>query len=231
MNYETHPAPPEPAPQPVRVALPQAGFFLAFNQFFPVKDKLAWGYVMPGRREFLAYCKKLVDTQALPEDWYTIDATKFADRTGKADLGALLIDLWTFFTGKTIWKHPDIEAFVTAAKSKNRDFGEPAMDYLARMYGTELNSLLELARSHKPLAAPLNTDGEMAAQALYAIRHEMARTLTDIFIRRTGLGTLGYVGDEITKSIASVASRELGWGARRAEKELEAVKKAMVLPE
>lgn len=124
----------------------------------------------------------------------------------------------------------DIESFVATAKSKNRDFSEPAMDYLARMYGTELNSLLELARSARTLAAPLNTDGEIAAQALYAIRHEMARTLTDIFIRRTGLGTLGYVGDEITKSIASVASRELGWDARRTEKELEAAKKAMMLP-
>ena len=124
----------------------------------------------------------------------------------------------------------DIEAFVDTAKSNNSDFSEPAIDYLSRMYGTELNSLLELARSARTLAAPLNTDGEIAAQALYAIRHEMARTLTDIFIRRTGLGTLGYVGDEITKSIASVASRELGWDARRTEKELEAAKKAMMLP-
>jgi glycerol-3-phosphate dehydrogenase len=124
----------------------------------------------------------------------------------------------------------NLDVFVASAKSKNRDFSESAMDYLARMYGTELNSLLELARSDKTLAVPLNSDGEMAAQALYAIRYEMARTLTDIFIRRSGLGTLGYVGDEITETIANLASRELGWDSQRAEREIESVKKAMVLP-
>ncbi len=122
----------------------------------------------------------------------------------------------------------DLEAFVAAAKAKYPEFA--GVDYLARMYGTELDPLLELARSEKSLSAPLNADGEMAAQALYATRHEMARTLTDIFIRRTGLGTLGYPGDAVAESIASVASRALGWIPARVERELESSKKAMVVP-
>jgi glycerol-3-phosphate dehydrogenase len=122
----------------------------------------------------------------------------------------------------------DMEAFVAAAKAKSPEFA--GVDYLARMYGTELDSLLELARSDKSLSAPLNADGEIAAQALYAIRHEMARTLTDIFIRRTGLGTLGYPGDDVAEKIASVASRALGWIPARVARELEAAKKVMNVP-
>lgn len=123
----------------------------------------------------------------------------------------------------------DMEAFVTAARAQFPEFA--GIDYLARMYGTELNPLLELACSDKTLSAPLNPDGEIPAQALYAIRHEMARTLTDIFIRRTGLGTLGYPGDAVAESIAGLASRELNWNPARVEKELESAKKVMMLPE
>ncbi len=71
----------------------------------------------------------------------------------------------------------------------------------------------------------------MSAQVVYAIREEMACTLMDILIRRTGIGTLGYPGDEVVESIAGLASHELGWSQARAEKELEAVKKTIGLPE
>ena len=55
----------------------------------------------------------------------------------------------------------DIDTFVAAAKTANSDFNEPAVDYLARIYGTEFNNVVEIARSDKKFAVPLNADGEM----------------------------------------------------------------------
>ena len=124
----------------------------------------------------------------------------------------------------------DMAAFLSSAKTKNRDFDETGLDYLARMYGTELDRLLSLARSEKPLAERLNADGEMPAQAVYAIRNEMAQTLTDILIRRTGLGTLGYPGNAVVEQIAQIAARELQWNQARLDRELESAKKAISLP-
>ncbi len=125
----------------------------------------------------------------------------------------------------------DMEMFIKQAKATYTEFPEHTVDYLARMYGTELPKVMSLAQKDKQFTAPLNADGEMSAQVIYAIREEMACTLMDILIRRTGIGTLGYPGDEVVESIAGLASHELGWSQARAEKELEAVKKTIGLPE
>jgi glycerol-3-phosphate dehydrogenase len=124
----------------------------------------------------------------------------------------------------------DINAFVASSKAANSDFAESAMDYLARIYGTELKDVIDIARSDKKYAAPLNADGEMSAQAIYAIAHEMARTLTDILIRRTGIGTLGNPGSGALESIAEIAARELKWSSTRIDLELETAIKALSVP-
>lgn len=124
----------------------------------------------------------------------------------------------------------DINAFVASAKSANKDFSEPAVDYLARIYGTELSGVLNIARSEKRYAEPFNTDGEMLAQVPYAIRNEMACTLIDIVIRRTGIGTLGNPGSKVLEAIAEIAARELNWNTARVDRELEGAGKALSLP-
>jgi glycerol-3-phosphate dehydrogenase len=70
----------------------------------------------------------------------------------------------------------------------------------------------------------------MPAQAVYACRHEMARTLVDILIRRTGLGTLGNPGESALKAVAEAAARELNWDGARFDRELEAATKALAVP-
>jgi glycerol-3-phosphate dehydrogenase len=125
---------------------------------------------------------------------------------------------------------PDIDAFVASAKKANSDFSEPAVDYLSRIYGTEFNNVMEIARSDKKYAVPLNADGEMPAQVVYAIKHEMARTLKDILIRRTGIGTLGNPGTKVLEMIAGIAARELNWDTARVDRELETAGKALSVP-
>jgi glycerol-3-phosphate dehydrogenase len=125
----------------------------------------------------------------------------------------------------------DIDAFIYSAKTANSDFDGSSMDYLARIYGTEFNDVMRIARSDKRFATPLNADGEMPAQALYAIRQEMACTLTDILLRRTGIGTLGNPGTGVLETIAEIASRELKWSAARIDNELEKAVKALSVPD
>jgi glycerol-3-phosphate dehydrogenase len=48
----------------------------------------------------------------------------------------------------------------------------------------------------------------------------MARTLSDILMRRTGIGTLGNPGEDVLRKVAQVAAKELKWDQARVEKEI-----------
>ena len=90
----------------------------------------------------------------------------------------------------------------------------------AENYGNEFEPVLELARHDRQLAEVLNEDGEILAQAVYAARYEMARTLSDIVLRRTGIATLGNPGNEVLEKVALSAAKELGWDDKRVTRSL-----------
>jgi glycerol-3-phosphate dehydrogenase len=125
---------------------------------------------------------------------------------------------------------PDMNAFVAAAKAAYRDFPEKSVDFLARIYGTALPEVMGIALSDKQYASPLDADGELPAQVVYAIRQEMACTLMDILVRRTGIGTLGNPGKDVIEIVAGIAASELKWDKARMEGELAAAEKALSLP-
>ena len=125
----------------------------------------------------------------------------------------------------------DMDAFVRAVHRDNKDFSGPTLEYLSRNYGTEHAAILQLAREDSRLAETLNADGEILAQVTYAIRQEMARTLTDIVMRRTGIGTLGNPGKEVLHKVAAIAARELNWDAGKINQEISDVNNLLKLPE
>ncbi len=124
----------------------------------------------------------------------------------------------------------DLEAFMADAKSQYPDFPAQSVDFLARLYGTELPQVMEIARSDPAYTSRLDGDGEMLAQVVYAIREEMALTLKDILLCRTGIGSLGHPGEETLQKVAQVAARELGWEGARVERELESVERVLTIP-
>jgi len=67
-------------------------------------------------------------------------------------------------------------------------------------------------------------------QALFALRHEMARSLPDIFLRRTGMGTLGDPGARTIAAIGTIAARELGWPGKKLTEETETLKRLVAVP-
>ena len=90
--------------------------------------------------------------------------------------------------------------------------------------------VLDLARRDDALAEPLDADGEMPAQVVYAVREEMAFTMKDIILRRTGIGTPGYPGAEVIEKVAAIAAGELGWDDDRRATEISLAREALTLP-
>jgi glycerol-3-phosphate dehydrogenase len=124
----------------------------------------------------------------------------------------------------------DINAFVEFCKTKYSNLPSETADYLSRVYGTEIDSLMSIADKDKSLTAPLTTEGEIMAQVVYAIENEMAIKLTDILFRRTGLGTLGHPGKDALKKIADTAGSILGWDQDRKNSELLEAEKLFKKP-
>jgi len=63
----------------------------------------------------------------------------------------------------------------------------------------------------------------VAAEVSYVVRAEMAVRLTDIVVRRLGLGDAGHPGVAAVRAAAAVAARELSWDQARMETEIVAV--------
>lgn len=115
----------------------------------------------------------------------------------------------------------DMNAFLARMRSENRDFHGNTVECLGRLYGTECVKVLELARRENLLAEHLNSDGELPAQVVYGVHYEMARTLKDMVLRRTGIATLGNPGKKSLLRVARVMARELNWDQERIFEEVE----------
>jgi glycerol-3-phosphate dehydrogenase len=101
--------------------------------------------------------------------------------------------------------------------------GLPMLPHLARLYGARVADVLELSGSRPELSAPLSASGDIGAQVLFAMREEMALTLEDVVMRRTGIGQLGHPGDASIEAVADLMSGELGWNAARRETEIRSL--------
>ncbi|MEJ2643278.1 MAG: glycerol-3-phosphate dehydrogenase C-terminal domain-containing protein, partial [Desulfosarcinaceae bacterium] len=101
---------------------------------------------------------------------------------------------------------------------------------LGRYYGKAYGEILALCETDARWAAPLNADGEILAQVVFAVRSEMAQTLLDIVLRRTGIATLGHPGPAVLHRVALVAAAELGWDAERRLAELKAADRYLQVP-
>jgi glycerol-3-phosphate dehydrogenase len=85
--------------------------------------------------------------------------------------------------------------------------------------------VLALTRDDASLADPIVAPHPaIAAEIVYAIRSELAQTLTDVVVRRIQIGSGGYPGDEVAVRVAAVMQRECGWSDARVEAERRALR-------
>ena len=107
--------------------------------------------------------------------------------------------------------------------------GVPAEAYqpLAARYGQAAVEVLKLAGEHPTLAEPIVTGlPDLLAEASFAARHEQARTVGDVLLRRTRLGLLA--GRELCRPsaggprrVAEAVGAQAGWDERRVIAEVE----------
>jgi len=104
--------------------------------------------------------------------------------------------------------------------------GEEALAQLAFRYGHAARRVLELARKDPALAAPIVPGRpDLLAEVVLAARHEQARTLADVLLRRTRLGILAAPelrDPEARRPIAAAMGAELGWSQDQVEAEIDA---------
>ena len=96
--------------------------------------------------------------------------------------------------------------------------------HLIARYAERAADIITLIHERRDLETPVSsTQPTLAAEVVYVIRHEQAIKLTDVVIRRTGLGSAGHPGDEAVRGCARIAAGELKWDAARTAEEIDAV--------
>jgi glycerol-3-phosphate dehydrogenase len=104
--------------------------------------------------------------------------------------------------------------------------GEEAIAQLAFRYGHAARNVLKLAHEDAKLAEPIVPGRpDLLAEAVVAARHEQARSVADVLLRRTRLGLLAapQLRDaDSVRAVAAAMGAELGWNRRRVKREAEA---------
>ena len=104
-------------------------------------------------------------------------------------------------------------------------------EHLVFNYGSEAPQVLELCAEDENLRQPL-IEGlpHIVAEALYAIRAEMAVTVTDVMTRRTRLAMLAGAGSlAAARTVAGLIGRELGLSREEQERQIEEYRVELML--
>lgn len=95
---------------------------------------------------------------------------------------------------------------------------------LARNHGSNGTNVLCSLREAPALAERLGPSGTLAAEVVYATRHELATRLSDCVFRRTDIGSSGHPGETALRRCAELMAGDLGWSPMRQAQELEDVR-------
>jgi glycerol-3-phosphate dehydrogenase len=113
-------------------------------------------------------------------------------------------------------------SFVERAKIlKAGDLDDNVIENLCRNYGSRYQNVIQLAEKKKHVSAICESFPDIWAEVVYAIRAEMAVSLSDVLFRRTGLCTLGNPGTSIIEEVADVMAKELKWKKARKNQEID----------
>lgn len=104
-------------------------------------------------------------------------------------------------------------------------FDDRTRAHLTGVYGARCVQVIEIAASDGALLARLGAQtAAIGAEVVYAIRHEAARHLDDVLMRRCAIGSGRWPGDDVAVRAADIAARELGWTAAQRNEEIEELK-------
>jgi glycerol-3-phosphate dehydrogenase len=120
----------------------------------------------------------------------------------------------------------NFEALVSEIREQLPDDSKHAAKAIAHNYGSDYATMLGCASdpSHRSTIGDTNVIG---AEVIHAVRHEMAKTLADIVLRRTELGTGDDPGDDAIQQVASIVCDELGWDQQAVDSQVAALQKIL----
>lgn len=99
--------------------------------------------------------------------------------------------------------------------------------HIQRLYGTDAPRVVDATAGSPQLAERIVPSLPIiGAQIVEAVRNEMALTLEDVVLRRTGLGSAGYPGDQAILRVERIVREELGWASSRAQDEVQLLKES-----
>ncbi len=108
----------------------------------------------------------------------------------------------------------------------NTELPEGATDQLAFRYGHASRAVLDLCETSPQLAEPIVPGHpDLMAEVVIAARHEQARSVADVLLRRTRLGLVAAseLRDGVrVRAVAEVLGAVLGWSPSRIDEEAEA---------
>jgi glycerol-3-phosphate dehydrogenase len=181
----------------------------------------------------------------------TGDSKKSVDISRRAELFETRSGLVTITGGKlTTWRRMAKLAVDRIVEREGREapcrtheipLGQPAgelpategvddesRELLAGRYGYAAHDVLALVEERPELGRRIVPDlPDLLAEAPFAARNEQAATVADVLLRRTRLGILAAPavaapGGPEARAVAEALGAELGWGADRVDRELEA---------
>lgn len=131
-------------------------------------------------------------------------------------------------------RHPlpggDVPSLATLLRdARQRHAGrldDAIIDHLAMNYGSELDAVIALAGQRPDLLQPLSDATRViGAEIIFAIRNEMAQSLTDVCFRRTDLASAGIPDEASVARCAELMAEECGWDSATVADEVAAFQK------
>jgi glycerol-3-phosphate dehydrogenase len=107
-----------------------------------------------------------------------------------------------------------------AIRKFGRLYEKPVLEALMDRYGKLALAVLELDVAPE-IFRGANGEPYTSAEFIYHMRYSHAKKLSDLFLRRTGLGTTGLPAESVTRAIAGLVAREAGWDKKKKEQELK----------
>ena len=93
---------------------------------------------------------------------------------------------------------------------------------LLSIYGGRATDICEICDTNQSLAKPIDGQGRvLAAEIVFVLREEFAKTLADVVFRRIMVGLDADQGRPLYETIADIAASERGWSAEQRSQQLD----------
>ena len=118
----------------------------------------------------------------------------------------------------------DFEALVQQVyQQQSLGLSESCVRALVHNYGTEVQTIIELAIQDNTLADTLGDTLVIKAEIVNAVNNEMASTLADVVFRRTDLATGSNPGESVLNECVLIMSKLLTWDEQEIQRQIENV--------